>query len=157
MMVESYTEERGPEGVSRRIILPARFMSLDRVRKFFVQASKDFGMSRNAVDQIELAVDEAFSNVIEHSYGGESQEMIECSCQDANDRLIIVIKDCGKPFDPNVIPEPSLDACLEEREVGGLGMYFMNQLMDDVHYSFTSGPDGRTNCNALTMVKLKEQ
>lgn len=142
---------------SKRIILPARFSSLSKVRKFVVQAAEECGMEQESIDAIELAVDEAFSNIIEHAYGGESQEQIECSCEDASNRLIIVLKDCGIPFDPTSIPEPDLDASLEDRRVGGLGMYFMSQLMDEVHYSFTTGPGGRKNCNALTMVKYKEK
>ena len=141
----------------KQLNLPARYSSLNKVRNFVVQAAEECGMEKDSIDAVELAVDEAFSNIIEHAYGGESHEQIECSCEDTSDRLIIVLKDCGIPFDPTSVPEPDLDASLEDRRVGGLGMYFMSQLMDEVHYSFTTGPGGRKNCNALTMVKYKEK
>lgn len=114
-------------------------------------------MDYNTVCEVELAVDEAFTNIIEHAYEGESPEKIECTCQQTSDRLTIVLKDCGNPFDPTIVPEPNVNAGLEKRKVGGLGVYFMNELMDEVRYSFTSGPGGRENCNALTMVKCKER
>ena len=156
-MVDSSKEERPVADPSKTVTLPARFTSLDQVRRFVVQAAKECDLDPTSVDAVELAVDEAFSNIIEHAYGGESQEEIQCSCEKSIDRLVIVLKDCGKPFDPTVVPDPELNARLEEREVGGLGMYFMSQLMDEVHYSFTAGPGGRKNCNALTLVKRKEK
>jgi serine/threonine-protein kinase RsbW len=150
------TNKCSPNEKANTITLPARFTSLDAVRKFVVQAAKDCGMDQNAIDAVELAIDEAFSNIIEHAYGGESSEVIECSCRNTEDRLIIILKDCGKPFKPEMIPEPDIGASLENRKVGGLGMFFMDQLMDDVSYTFTTGPGGRTNCNELTLVKRKE-
>lgn len=155
-MVESDSNGQKEGLVIRKITLPARFSSLNQVRNFVVQAAKDCGFQQGAVDSVELAVDEAFSNIIEHSYGGESQEKIECSCREKRDRLVIILKDCGKPFDPTIIPDPDLTADLNERKIGGLGMFFMDQLMDDISYEFTTGPGGKTNCNALTMEKLKE-
>lgn len=142
---------------SGEIALPARFSSLESVRKFFVQAAIESGLDQGDIDAVELSVDEAFSNIIEHAYGGESDEMIECSYIDESDQLKIVLKDCGKPFDPIHVPEPDLDASLEKRKVGGLGLYFMSKLMDELHFTFDKSPDGKKNCNILTMVKYKER
>jgi serine/threonine-protein kinase RsbW len=155
-MVESTPEKHSAKESPSRITLPARFASLDSVRDFVHQAAEECGMGYKTVCEVELAVDEAFTNIIEHSYGGESQEQIECICRQTNDRLVVVLKDCGTPFDPTIVPEPDVDATLKMRKVGGLGMFFMNQLMDEVRYSFTTGPGDRKNCNALTLVKRKE-
>ena len=141
---------------SGEITLPARFSSLESVRKFFLCAAVESGLSGCDIDAVELSVDEAFSNIIEHAYGGESDEMIECSYTDNPSQLRIIIKDCGKPFDPVHVPEPDLDAGLEERRVGGLGLYFMSKLMDEIYFSFVKSPDGKKKCNILTMVKHKE-
>jgi serine/threonine-protein kinase RsbW len=155
-MIDSDTPGASGDGFFRKLVLPARFSSLETVRVFVVQAAEDSGMEAKTVFSIELAVDEAFSNIIEHAYGGESHEQVECSCRSTEDRLIIMLKDCGKPINPDIIPEPNLDASLEERRIGGLGMHFMRQLMDEVNFTFSKGPDNRENCNVLTMVKFKE-
>lgn len=155
-MINSDTPGSSGDGFYRKLVLPARFSSLETVRIFVVKAAVDSGMTPQTIFSIELAVDEAFSNIIEHAYGGESQEEIECSCQSTEDRLIIILKDCGEPFKPEKIPEPNLDASLEERRIGGLGMHFMRTLMDEVNFSFSKGADKRENCNVLTMVKFKE-
>ena len=63
----------------------------------------------------------------------------------------MILRDYGRPFDPASVPEPDLHASLEDRRGSGLGLYFMRQLMDKVHFEFT--PDSG---NVLTMVKRKE-
>jgi serine/threonine-protein kinase RsbW len=71
--------------------------------------------------------------------------------------LEVTLIDCGKPFDPSLVPGPNLDAELEDREVGGLGLYFIFQLMDEVHFSFTKKLELGKNCNLLRMIKRKEK
>jgi len=149
---EEYLEKHS----SNEIVLPARFSSLEAVRNFFICAAKEFGLCQSSIDAVELSVDEAFSNIIEHAYGGESDELIECSYLYEDKQLKIILKDCGKPFDPTQIPEPDLTANLEERKVGGLGLYFMSKLMDEIHFSFEKDSQNNRNCNILTMIKYKE-
>lgn len=156
-MVEETIKAQTDDKYIRQIVLTARFANLEQVRQFVIEAAEECGMKPKTVFAVELAVDEAFSNIIDHAYGGESQELIECTCQSDEDRLIIKLKDCGEPFRPNGVPQPNLDACLEERKIGGLGLHFMRQLMDEVSYSFSTGPGNRVNCNSLTMVKYKER
>jgi serine/threonine-protein kinase RsbW len=112
-------------------------------------------MAPKGVYAVELAVDEACANIIEYGYGGECQEQIECTCYIAPDRLTITLKDCGIYFNPNSVSPPDLKAPLEEREVGGLGLYFIHQLMDEVHYHTLPDETDKRDCNILTLVKYK--
>ena len=73
---------------------------------------------------------------------------IEIDCSKSGDVLKIVIHDHGKPFDPSSVPEPNVKADLSERKIGGLGMYLMRKLMDEVIYE----PSAETG-NVLTMIK----
>jgi serine/threonine-protein kinase RsbW len=141
----------------RSITLTAQFANLERVREFVAESAEECGLEPAAVYAVQLAVDEAFSNIVEHAYGGECLEQIECTCEIAGDDLIITLIDCGKPFDPSQVPGPNLDAELEEREVGGLGLYFIFQLMDEVQFSFTKNLELGKNCNLLRMIKRKEK
>jgi serine/threonine-protein kinase RsbW len=142
---------------NRSIILTAQFGNLDRVREFVAESAEECGLEPAAVYAVQLAVDEAFTNIIEHAYGGESLERIECSCQTDRDSLEVTLMDCGKPFDPSLVPEPNLTAELEEREVGGIGLFFIYQLMDEVQFSFTKNLELGKNCNLLRMIKRKEK
>lgn len=134
----------------------ARFENLDRVRDFVGDQAERSGFEPAAVYAVQLAVDEAFSNIIEHAYGGESDEEIECQVQTGRKEMVISLRDCGKPFEPDDVPQPDLTAELEEREIGGLGLYFIRQLMDEVEFSFVTHPDTGRYCNLLRMVKRKE-
>jgi serine/threonine-protein kinase RsbW len=140
----------------RSVTYPAQFENLELVRSFVAEAAEDCGLEPAAVYAVQLAVDEAFTNIIEHAYGGESDQKIQCECRVNPDGLSISLKDCGKPFDPEDVPPPDLEADLEDREVGGLGLFFINQLMDDVQFSFGTEPESGKTCNILTMVKRKE-
>jgi serine/threonine-protein kinase RsbW len=139
------------------VIFPAQFDSLDKIREFVAQQAEVCGLGPSAVYSVQLAADEAFSNIIEHAYGGECQEDIECRCLKTENGLSIMLIDCGKPFNPDEIPDPDLSADLEHRQVGGLGLYFIRQLMDEVVFSFIHNFKGREGCNVLRMVKYKEK
>jgi serine/threonine-protein kinase RsbW len=102
-----------------------------------------------SVFNVQLACDEACSNVMEHAYNG-GDGLVRISCTLHLDSLEIQIHDTGKPFDPAVVQEPDLDAPLEEREAGGLGLFFMRSVMDEVRFEFDESG------NRLTMVKRFE-
>jgi anti-sigma regulatory factor (Ser/Thr protein kinase) len=113
------------------------------------QAAEDAGLDEMSVYSVELAVDEACSNIIEHAYGAEGKGEIECSCIIEDDGLTIVIKDKGNPFDPDTVPEVNTQQPLEDRKPGGAGVFLMRKVMDMVRFEFT--PKG----NVLTMKKNK--
>ena len=150
--------EKTPQGTTRRKkSYPARFESLDSLRKFVAKAAGDCGLDEDSAYAVKLAVDEAFTNIIEHAYGGESANKIECTCLIDRQGLTVVLQDCGKPFSPEAIPSPNLNARLEDRDEGGLGLYFMRQLMDRVDFTFADKKPGGERCNVLTMFKGKEK
>lgn len=105
-------------------------------------------MEGKAVDDVELAVDEAASNIIQHAYEGENKGEIECSYSIDSDGLIVMMRDFGKPFNPKRVKNPDLESDVCCREEGGLGLHFMRSLMDSVEFSF-NGHGG----NLLTMTK----
>jgi serine/threonine-protein kinase RsbW len=143
---------------NRVLVLTACFENLDPVRDFAASAAEDCGLEPAAVYAVQMAVDEAFSNIIEHAYGGESQqEKIECTCEITPHALTVYLRDCGKPFDPTIVPEPDIEASLEEREVGGLGLFFMHRLMDEVTFHFAIETGTGRVCNILKMIKRKER
>jgi serine/threonine-protein kinase RsbW len=127
---------------------PARFESLEKISQFVVQAAREAGFDESAVYAIELAVDEACSNIIEHAYGGEGRGDIHCSYQIANNSLTIILRDKGRPFDPNRILEPNFGAPIEELQPRGAGLFLMRKLMDEVKFEFEVDSG-----NVLTMVK----
>ena len=145
-----------PDELPHELILLAQFENLERVREFVARHAQAYELSEQAIYSVQLAVDEAFTNIVEHAYGGESREKIECTCRITDDGLEITLRDCGQTFEPNGVPEPDLDAALEDREIGGLGLFFIRQLMDEVEFKFITEKDPKRKCNLLRMVKRKE-
>lgn len=137
-------------------ILPAMFDSLGDVRAIASREAEACGLNPEAVYQVQLAVDEAFTNIIEHAYGGECLEDIEYTTQITNQGLVITLKDCGVPFNPDAVPAPDLESSLEKRQIGGLGLFFIRNLMDEVEFIFLPASNHQPGCNLLRMVKLRE-
>ncbi|MGD2142960.1 MAG: ATP-binding protein [Anaerolineae bacterium] len=137
---------------ARRRAFPARYESLAAIGHFVARAAEQAGFDECGVYQVELAVDEACSNIIEHAYGGEGRGVIECSCRVHDEGLTVELRDQGLPFDPGSVPQPNLGANIEERTLGGLGLFFIHNLMDEVEFDFESEAG-----NILTLVKRKEK
>jgi serine/threonine-protein kinase RsbW len=137
--------------IPKTATFPARFDSLSAVGEFVTRAAEAAGLDARAVYAVQLAVEEACANIIEHAYGGEGCGDIECTCIVNENGLTVILRDNGRPFDPTSVPEPDICASLEDRKARGLGLYLIRQLMDKVRFEFT--PDSG---NVLTMVKRKE-
>jgi serine/threonine-protein kinase RsbW len=129
----------------------AKFEYLDEIREFVGDIARKGGFSGKDVYNIQLATDEAASNIIEHAYEGVKDGILELSCDMEDDAIKIVLVDHGEPYEPDSIPLPDLKADLSERKIGGLGIFLMRKLMDEVHYE--SHPE--KNSNTLTMIKYK--
>ena len=133
-----------------KIIFPARFEFLDEIRDFVAQIARDGGFTEKMIYSLQLAADEAASNIIEHAYEGISDAVIDITCVMQDDILVITMRDTGHSFDPSAVKKPDLKANLSERQIGGLGVYLMRKLMDDVSYESNSGTG-----NLLTMTKRR--
>ena len=126
----------------------ANFDNLDEIRELVGDAARQVGFSDKEVYAIQLAADEASSNIIEHAYAGVTGGKIEIDLSISDKELKITMRDHGRSFDPSSVPEPNVKADLSERKIGGLGMYLMRKLMDEVSYESSSETG-----NLLTMIK----
>jgi len=126
------------------------YSSLEKISEFIKEHAYACGLDERATYAVQLAVDEACSNIIEHAYGGEGIGEIECICNILDDGLEVILKDDGKPFDPEDVKEVQVGVPLEELGERGAGIYLINQLMDEVNFKF-SNKGGTT----LTLKKNK--
>lgn len=131
-----------------KITFDADFDNLDEIREFVGDAANKVGFSDKEIYSIQLAADEASSNIIEHAYAGVKEGKLEIECSTFEGGLKIVMRDQGKSFNPSSVPEPNVNASLSERKIGGLGLYLMRKLMDEVTYESSSETG-----NTLTMIK----
>lgn len=129
---------------------PARFEFLDEIRDTVAGVARGGGFTEKAIYSLQLAADEAASNIIEHAYEGVSDAFLIVTCDIRGDEIVITMRDTGKSFNLAAVKEPNLKADLSERQIGGLGVYLMRKLMDNVQYEATRSG------NLLTMTKRRE-
>ena len=137
---------------SQQLTVPGQFEYLAQIAGFVTQAARNAGLNDDDVFHVEMAVDEACSNIIEHAYQSRQGNIeLKCSMPEPG-QLAIVIHDDGEPFDPDTIPTPTISdqVHLDQVNEGGLGLYFIRKLMDEVSFEFQ--PD---RGNTLYMIKRR--
>jgi len=132
-----------------KLHLPSQTDNLELIRLFVGKVAEKVGFTENDVGKIELACDEACTNVIRHAYSEENNDksldvVIEIDFQ----KFTVLVTDHGKGFDPIAIKIPDMKEYLAELKVGGLGIYLMRTLMDEVDYNIRPGVQ-----NQVKMVK----
>jgi anti-sigma regulatory factor (Ser/Thr protein kinase) len=146
---------------TRHLSVPARFDQLARLTAFAVESARTVGFAQPQLDRIELAVDEACSNIIEHAYAGSTGHIdIEVDTEPGH-YVRIILTDTGKVFEPDKVPAYvpcTPDTDVSSLKVGGLGIHLMRQAMDEVCFEFNvrdeSHRNGKTGVfNRLTLIK----
>lgn len=140
-------------GKKHVLTVPGLYDEIKTICQFVTKGAAAAGMDETAVFHIELACDEACTNVIEHAYAGKDGGKITVSWQVLGNLFIITVNDNGRQFEPGQIPPPPTTDNIEEVKIGGLGIHFMRKLMDDVSFSF----DPRTGNELIMKKKIKTE
>jgi len=127
------------QAAQRTKIILSRTDNLLVIREFVSEEARAFGFSDEDAANIILAVDEACTNIIKHSYQYATDKEIEVTVLRKNRCFEIRIFDTGRSFDPTTIRQPDLKEHIGHRKRGGLGVYLMKKLMDRVEYDFHKG------------------
>ncbi|HOU39914.1 MAG TPA: ATP-binding protein [Promineifilum sp.] len=138
------------------LVVPGRYKEIKRICEFIAAGAADAGFDANTIFHLELCCDEASTNIIEHAYGDEGVGDIAISYAVEDDGFTIVLRDTGQAFDPGDVPPPPAisgtampaDELADQMRIGGLGLHFIRNLMDEVTYTAD-----RRHGNRLVMVK----
>ncbi len=122
-----------------KLEIKSRTENLAEIREFINSAALEAGLSKEAIDNIILAVDEACTNIIKHAYKYFPDGKIVLNLKTDKKTFTIEIIDYGTSFEPGLVTHPDLQKYFNEKRVGGLGMYLMKALMDDVRYTTVPG------------------
>jgi len=109
--------------------------------------AREWELSAALAININLCIEEAVSNIIFYAYNDSGKHKIKISISLENNSLTIKITDDGNPFNPLVQLQPDINLPAEERPVGGLGIFLISQIMDEMHYA------RQKNQNILTLNK----
>ncbi|MCH7674137.1 ATP-binding protein [candidate division KSB1 bacterium] len=119
--------------------IPSQSDNLAIIRDVVAKVASRVGFDTDEASKIELAVDEACTNVIKHAYANNSNQMIEVSIKVDQKKLIIIVADKGKGFNPDEIKLPDLNKSIKEGRKGGLGLCLIKTLMDKVEFEIKPG------------------
>lgn len=131
-----------------KLVVKSTTDNLAKIRDFIRNSARTIGFEDDIIGKIILAVDEACTNIIKHAYRYNSEGIIEINIKSEKSKFTIQITDNGINFDPEAIPEPDIKEYHKQHRSGGLGMFLIKKLMDEVQYRNLAN-----NRNQVTLVK----
>lgn len=135
--------------VTYQIAIEAATSNLSEIRKFVAKHAREHGFSEKHISDIQLAVDEACTNIIKHAYSFDKTKKFTIELEFDGAQLSIILTDKGAGFDPDRYQKPDLKKQIEKKKRGGMGVYLIKTLMDDVSYT------ANTEKNVLRMSKIR--
>ena len=133
--------------MEKSIILANDISEITRLYEFIEEIGNDFSLSPDIVFNLNLVLEEAVVNVINYAYPKEDHQYIYLSATMKDGSIVLVLTDTGKEFDPTAAPEADITLSADERQIGGLGIFLIRQIMNEVKYERIEGK------NVLTLEK----
>lgn len=127
--------------VEKHIEVKADGSSFEQVMEFLRKQIGEAGCPPEMIDRIEIAAEEIFVNISSYAYSaediaqGKDRATVSCLTDDETHEVDITFIDQGTPYNPLAREDPDITAPTEEREIGGLGIFMVKKMMDDVEYS----------------------
>lgn len=137
-------------GMKKDIVIENKIEQVALLAPFVEGICEELELGPELVFNLNLVLEEAVTNVVMYAYPEGETHQIWLSAEDHNGSLVFTLQDEGAEFDPTVVPEADITLSAEEREIGGLGIFLIRQIMNEVSYQRI---DGR---NVLTMKKNME-
>ena len=123
----------------KELVVKSTTDNLALIRDFTKSAAQKCGFTEETIDKIALAVDEACTNVIKHAYKYSPEGDIIVNINVNHNKMTVSITDHGSNFDPSLVPEPDVKKYYRQHKIGGLGIYLMRKLMDEVNFNSVQG------------------
>jgi len=120
--------------VNLSIKLKNRLNELDKLKAAVSKMSATTSCTKRNSKEINLILEELFTNVVNHSFNDDKEHDIDLSLSCDDKSLIIRMEDDGKPFDVTAAAAPDTKCAIEKRSVGGLGIHFIKHFIDDCKY-----------------------
>ncbi|MDL2239988.1 ATP-binding protein [Bacteroidales bacterium OttesenSCG-928-L14] len=103
--------------------------------EFIEQVGSDLNLDASLIMSLNLALEEAVSNIIMYAFPKEDHQNIKLDVNKKGSDLVFTLTDSGVAFDPTIKDDPDLDLSAEDRPIGGLGIFLIKQIMNEVTYS----------------------
>ena len=135
--------------MKKEINVPAVLEQVEKITDFVNGELQEDNLPGKLIRQIDIAIDELFANIANYAYekGKNGSVTVQVETEEAPRAVMISFIDSGVPFDPLSHEEPDVSLGAEERSIGGLGIFLVKKIMDEVNYRFEDGK------NILTIKK----
>ena len=137
--------------MEKLLVLKNEISEINKLAIFIEELGEALNLAPDLVFNLNLVLEEAVSNVILYAYPKEEQQEIVLTANKTDKNLIFVLTDSGKEFDPTQAPDADVTISAEERQIGGLGIFLIRQIMNKVEYHRIDGK------NVLTLGKFLEE
>ena len=114
--------------------LKSNLSELDTLCQHLEDFGKKIGLSKKMIFEINLALDELFTNIISYGFNDEDEHSIKITISQQKDELCLCIEDDGVPFNPVDFETSDVACSVENCKIGGLGIHIIRKLMDDICY-----------------------
>jgi len=118
----------------KKLQLVNQVSQLEEITAFLELLGDEWGFSPGLVMSLNLVLEEAFTNVVFYAWNDDEQHLIDLDFEKNGNLLKIVLSDEGREYDPTRKEEPDLDLPVEDRSIGGLGIFLIRKIMDSVEY-----------------------
>ncbi len=120
--------------MTTELIIKSDIEELNRLALFIEELGERREFDMALVMNLNLALEEVVSNIILYAYPQKMDEEVSIKCREVDDLLIFTISDGGVEFDPTKVDQADITLSAEERGIGGLGIFIVRQIMDEVKY-----------------------
>ena len=131
--------------------LKSNLSELETLCQQMEKFGQSLGLTKKCIFEINLALDELFTNIISYGFADDDEHMIKVTLTPQNKTLCLCIEDDGLPFNPIDAQQPDLECTVEDCKIGGLGIHLIRNLMDDICYERCG------DRNVLTLKKSIEE
>lgn len=135
----------------KQLIIKNEINEISRLQLFVENIGEECGFSKTLTFNLNLVLEEAVSNIILYAYPKQMGKEISIMADKNDNILVFTLTDTGKEFDPTEVPDVDISLSAEERSIGGLGIFLIKNIMNEVEYQRVEGR------NVFTLKKILDE
>ena len=139
LLAIQYTPQEKPLVFRESLTLNNKVSEISKLNAFVQSATAALNMEKGLANRIKLAVEEAVTNIIDYAYPNGTEGSIDITIEADENRIRFIITDSGAEFDPTGVSKVDTTLSVDDRPIGGLGVFLVRNLMDSINYERTDG------------------
>ena len=139
LLAIQYTPQEKPFILREELTIVNKASEITKLNAFVMSAATSLNMEKVLTNKIKLAVEEAVTNVIDYAYPNGTEGYIDITIEADESRIRFILSDSGAEFDPTSVSKADTTLSIDDRPIGGLGVFLVRNLMDSINYERSEG------------------